>query len=285
MRENNNPWIEEQEEEEKNKVEQVEKQKELLSTKDIEPKIKGLLNKLSPVNFDSISEQIWNYAKGSIDHLKTVVRMIFDKACDEPHFATQWAKLCKKIQDILSTSKSFDTLIQDAAIKDKQGHPASGVYLYRCSLLNRCQEQFEMEGGWWSNNSQQVSLNNVKMLSDEYYIAMKQKRQGLGLVVFIGELYKQEMLTSKVVGHCLTKLMEDKECVGDEEVETVCKLLSTIGETFDQVIQTKFWMNHYLQDMEKIIRTNKKLSTRVKFKVMDVIDLRKNQWISKEKRK
>ncbi|KAG2216571.1 hypothetical protein INT45_001386 [Circinella minor] len=286
MRENDNQGItQQQQQEKKDKVEQVEKKVELLSTKEIEPKIKGLLNKLSSVNFDSISEQIWNYAKGSSDHLKTVVRMLFDKACDESHFATQWAKLCKKIQDILSTSASFDTLIQDDTIKDKQGHPASGVYLYRCYLLNRCQEQFEMEGGWWSNNhSQQISLKDVKMLSDEYYIAMKQKRQGLGLVVFIGELYKQEMLTSKTVSHCLTKLLENKEYVGDEEVETVCKLLSTIGESFDQVIQTKFWMNHYLQDMEKMIRTNKKLSTRVKFKVMDVIDLRKNQWIVKEKK-
>ena len=37
------------------------------------------------------------------------------------------------------------------------------------------------------------------MLSDEYYIAAAAKRRGLGLVKFIGELFKLGMLTERIM--------------------------------------------------------------------------------------
>ncbi|KAI9264144.1 armadillo-type protein, partial [Phascolomyces articulosus] len=234
----------------------------------IEPKIKGLLNKLSSVNFDSISNQIWDIAKESNTTLKTVVRMIFHKACDEPTFATNWAKLCKKLHDTLSTYPDAST-IQDPTIMKKgnnnnndndEQQPASGIYLYRCYLLNKCQEQFEL--GW------STDVETMEMFSDAYYACMKQKRQGLGLVVFIGELYKQDMLLSRTVCQCLSRLIKEKEKVTDEDLETVCKLLMTVGPSFDTSYQTKFWLNIYIKRLEDVTKDNKNLSTRVKFKVM-----------------
>ena len=48
----------------------------------------------------------------------------------------------------------------------------------------------------------------AELLSDAYYTAAKAKRQGLGLVQFIGELFKLNMLIEKIM-YSLMKIITD----------------------------------------------------------------------------
>lgn len=88
--------------------------------------------------------------------------------------------------------------IKDENIRDKHGNVVAGGNLFRKYLLNRCQEEFER--GWKINLPPRPDgvTEEVAMMSDEYYIAAAAKRRGLGLVKFIGELYKLGMLTERI---------------------------------------------------------------------------------------
>ncbi|KAI9245890.1 armadillo-type protein [Phascolomyces articulosus] len=240
-------------------------------------KVKSLLNKLTLEKFDSISDQIWEYAKQSEKEtdgraLKVVIQLTFDKACDEPPFAVMWAQLCRKMYDTITDE------IKDVNVKDKEGNTVSGVNLLRKYLLNRCQHDFERG---WKMQIPEVDQNNPDMMSDEYYAAVKAKRQGLGLVVFIGELFKRQMLTDRIMLQCLTRLCDNPREVGDEETETMCKLITTIGKSLDTSSRrNKEWMDTYFERMKEMMESPH-LSSRVKFMILDLFDLRKNKWVSR----
>lgn len=234
-------------------------------------KVKALLNKLTLEKFDSISSQIWAFAKQSVHEtdaisLKNVIGLVFDKAVDEPNFASMWAKLCKRMYQLMEEDETAIT-IQDGELK--------GLALFRRYLLNRCQEGFEK--GWKSEMEEKV----IEEMSDEYYEAVKIKRRGLGLVQFIGELFKLQMLTDRIMVYCLLRLCPDPHHPKDDETETICKLLTTIGETFDGNEKNKEWLDKYFVHMDVMYKSTT-LSSRIKFKILDVFDLRKNKWVSRK---
>ena len=254
----------------------------LISQEIIVRKIKSLLNKLTLEKFDSISNQIWEYARQSEKEdngqsLRTVIQLIFDKACDEPNFGSMWAQLCKKLYELMQV----DNNIKDVNIVDKKtGEAVSGGPLYRKYLLNRCQQEFEK--GWKSDLPKiDESAPGEIMMTDEYYAAVKAKRQGLGLVQFIGELFKRQMLTDRVMTECLIKLCSNHTHPEDEETETMCKLLTTMGKTFDTSgRKNKEWLDTYFDRMNDMYKSDT-LSSRVKFMILDVFDLRKSKWTLK----
>ena len=237
---------------------------ELLSDEVIIRKVKSLLNKLTLEKFDSISSQIWEYAKQSEKEedgraLKVVIQLTFDKACDEPAFAVMWAQLCRKMYDSITDD------IKDVNVKDKEGNTVSGVNLLRKYLLNRCQHDFERG---WKMQIPEVDQNNPDMMSEEYYAAVKAKRQGLGLVVFIGELFKRQMLTDRIMLQCLTRLCDNPKEVGDEETETMVKLITTIGKPLDTSSRkNKEWLDAYFERMKEMMESPN-LSSRIKFMIL-----------------
>uniref|UniRef100_A0A8H7K8J5 MIF4G domain-containing protein n=1 Tax=Bionectria ochroleuca TaxID=29856 RepID=A0A8H7K8J5_BIOOC len=178
----------------------------------VQRKVKAALNKMTPDNFEKISDQILVIASQSKDEtdgrtLRQVIQLTFEKATDEAHWASMYAKFCKKMLETMNPE------IHDERIKDKNGNVVSGGNLFRKYLLNRCQEEFER--GWQVNLPEPKESENKKpgeavMLSDEYYTAAAAKRRGLGLVQFIGELYKLGMLTERIMLECVHKLVDHK---------------------------------------------------------------------------
>ncbi len=69
------------------------------------------------------------------------------------------------------------------------------------------------------------TLGGERFFSVEYYAAQKAKRQRRGLVRFVGELYKLQMLTDKVVHDRIMRFLKD-DLPGEEDIESVCMLLS-----------------------------------------------------------
>ncbi|KAG0169594.1 hypothetical protein DFQ28_011433 [Apophysomyces sp. BC1034] len=248
---------------------------ELIPQEVVIRKVKALLNKLTLEKFVSISAQIFEYAKQSEKEdngktLRTVMQLTFEKACDEPAFASMWAQLCRKMYDLMTDD------IKDVNTKDAKGNQVSGIPLFRKYLFNRCQEEFER--GWKSNLPKLEESGGEVMMTEEYYAAAKAKRQGLGLVQFIGELFKREMLTDRIMYECMKRLCESGAQVEDEEAESLCKLLTTIGKVMDKSPKTSSWIDAFFRRMKDEMLKSPNLSSRVKFMIQDVFDLRKNQW-------
>lgn len=252
----------------------------------VQRKVKAALNKMTPDNFERISDQILEIAAQSKEEtdgrtLRQVIQLTFEKATDESHWASMYAKFCKKMLETMSPD------IRDENIKDRTGQVVSGGALFRKYLLNRCQEEFER--GW------QVTLPAPKegedqkpgaaaLLSDEYYLAAAAKRRGLGLVQFIGELYKLGMLTERIMHECVKKLVDYSDVPDEAEVESLCKLLRTIGGNLDAAEKGRPMMDAYFQRIQSMIDLPG-LPSRLQFMLMDVVDLRKANWVSKEANK
>ncbi|KAK4518502.1 uncharacterized protein ATC70_008720 [Mucor velutinosus] len=247
---------------------------ELMSQEYITRKVNALLNKLTVEKFDSISTQIFEYARQSAKEndgrsLRTVMKLTFEKACDEPAFASMWARLCRSMYDAMTDD------IKDTSILDENNKPSSGILLFRKYLFNRCQVEFEK--GWKVNMPEMDEVDG--MMTEEYYAAAKAKRQGLGLIQFIGELFKLEMLSERIMYGCMIKLCNDPTNAGDEEAESLCKLITTIGKALDSKPKTAKWVDIVIQRMKNEMVLSPKLTSRVKFMIQDLVDLRKDKWV------
>ncbi|KAI8330779.1 hypothetical protein BC941DRAFT_404487 [Chlamydoabsidia padenii] len=243
-------------------------------------KVKSLLNKLTLEKFDSISTQIYDYAHQSAkekegETLLTVIQLIFDKACDEAAFASMWAQLCRKLHDTIAAA---DDIRDENNVLDKHGKPVTSGHLFRKYLFNRCQQAFER--GWkFDIPDLEKSVSGEVMMTDEYYAAVKAKRQGLGLVQFIGELFKRGMLIDRIMTECLTRLCRDPQNAEDEETETMCKLVTTVGRELDNRNRNmRQWMDAFFERMKEMLECTT-LTSRVKFMIQDVIELRKHNWV------
>ncbi|EHK47275.1 hypothetical protein TRIATDRAFT_217846 [Trichoderma atroviride IMI 206040] len=259
----------------------------------VQRKVKAALNKMTPENFERIADQILLIASQSKDEsdgrtLRQVIQLTFEKATDEAHWASMYAKFCKRMLETMSPE------IRDENIKDKNGQVVSGGNLFRKYLLNRCQEEFER--GWTTNlpeapegaegaegaenKSADAKPTEAVLLSDEYYAAAAAKRRGLGLVQFIGELFKLGMLTERIMHECVRKLVDYQGVPDEAEVESLCKLLRTIGANLDET-KGRPLVDAYFQRIQGMVDLPE-LPSRIKFMLMDIIDLRRARWVSKE---
>jgi translation initiation factor 4G len=254
----------------------------------VQRKVKAALNKMTPEKFDKIADQILAIAAQSKDEadgrtLRQVIQLTFEKATDEAHWASMYAKFCKRMLETMSPD------IKDESILDKNGNVVSGGNLFRKYLLNRCQEEFER--GWKTDLGEkpegeegEEKTAEAAMLSDQYYIAAAAKRRGLGLVQFIGELYKLGMLTERIMHECVKKLVDYTGVPDEAEIESLTKLLKTIGGNLDSTEKGRPMMDVYFTRIQAMIDTPE-LPSRLKFMLMDIVDLRKKHWHSKEDNK
>ncbi|KAF8608124.1 ARM repeat-containing protein [Ceratobasidium sp. AG-I] len=256
----------------------------------VERKVKSLLNKLTMDKFDSISDQIIEYANKSENEkdgatLMQVIKLVFEKAKDEAAFSEMYARLCRKMVERVSPN------VQDETIRSADGQPIMGGTLFRKYLLNRCQEDFERG---WSAKEAAAALAASKagddkaaeaasqangeavLYSEEYYAAAKAKRQGLGLVRFIGELFKLQMLTERIMHECIKKLLSNVVNPEEEEIESLCKLLTTVGHSLDNA-KARNHMDIYFERMQEMARGSN-INSRMQYMLQDVIELRARHW-------
>jgi translation initiation factor 4G len=252
----------------------------------VQRKVKAALNKMTPEKFDKISDGILEIASQSKNEqdgrtLRQVIQLTFEKATDEAHWASMYAKFCKRMLEMMSPE------IRDENILHKNGEVVSGGALFRKYLLNRCQEEFER--GWKIDlpdmkDSGDKKAQEAALLSDEYYIAAAAKRRGLGLVQFIGELFKLGMLTERIMHECVRKLLEFQGVPDEAEIESLTKLLRTVGGVLDSTEKGRPMMEAYFQRIDTIIQLPE-LPSRLKFMLMDIVDLRRARWASKDNNK
>ena len=259
---------------------------ELLTPDEVESKMKSLLNKLTLEKFDSISTEILtiaNISKWEEDGatLQNVIQQIFNKATDEPHWSSMYAQLCGKLV------KDIEPEIADNTQDDKTGPKLVLHY-----LVDICHTEFEK--GWVDKlptNPDGTPLE-PEMMSEEYYQAAAAKRRGLGLVRLIGFLYRLNLLSGKMMFESFRRLMKDlTDSPSEEVIESVIELLTTVGEKFETdsfkagrgTLEGSVLLDSLFGILDNIVEEGK-ISNRIKFKLLDIKELReKKHWNSDKK--
>ncbi|XP_072334640.1 eukaryotic translation initiation factor 4 gamma 3 isoform X21 [Scyliorhinus torazame] len=237
-------------------------------TQELFRRVRSILNKLTPQMFQQLMKQVQELTIDTEERLKGVIDLVFEKAIDEPNFSVAYANMCRCL-----------TMLK-VPMSDKPGASVN----FRKLLLNRCQKEFEKDkADDVVNEKRQKEIDATakteekSRLQDELEESKdKARRRSIGNIKFIGELFKLKMLTEAIMHDCVVKLLKNHD---EESLECLCRLLTTIGKDLD-FEKAKPRMDQYFNQMEKIVK-ERKTSSRIRFMVQDVIDVRMKNWVSR----
>ncbi|XP_026994560.1 eukaryotic translation initiation factor 4 gamma 1 isoform X3 [Tachysurus fulvidraco] len=239
---------------------------ETSKTRELLRRVRGVLNKLTPQMFQPLMKQITDMTIDTEERLKGVIDLVFEKAISEPNFSVAYANMCRCLMGLkVPTSDKPNVMVN-----------------FRKLLLNRCQKEFEKD-----KDDDEIFEKKQKELDAATEEDVRQhlkeeleeakdtaRRRSLGNIKFIGELFKLKMLTENIMHDCVVKLLKNHD---EESLECLCRLLSTIGKDLD-FEKARPRMDQYFTQMGKIIK-ERKTSSRIRFMLQDVIDLRRNNWV------
>jgi len=226
-------------------------------------KAQGLLNKMSEENFESLSEKLLDVGIDSAEILEGILKIIFEKALTEAKFRGIYANLCQKL-----------------SVKC----PSFGPELtFKRLLLGQCQEVFESSLSEAKAERGDISKLSKDEQEQKLIGELMAKKKVIGNIVFIGELFKRQMLNDKIMTRCIHELMGDASEAQPEDLESLCVMLNGIGQQLDQgTSKAKIEMCFmYLTDVLR----HKKVSSRITFMIQDVLLLRKNNWVPRGENK
>ncbi|XP_053339176.1 eukaryotic translation initiation factor 4 gamma 3 isoform X2 [Clarias gariepinus] len=237
-------------------------------TQELFRKVRSILNKLTPQMFSQLMKQVTDLTIDTEERLKGVIDLVFEKAIDEPSFSVAYGNMCSCL----------------ATLKVPMADKPNSTVNFRKLLLNRCQKEFEKDKAnddVFEKKQRELeaaaSTTERERLQEELEEAKdKARRRSIGNIKFIGELFKLRMLTEAIMHDCVVKLLKNHD---EESLECLCRLLTTIGKDLD-FEKAKPRMDQYFNQMEKIVK-ERKTSSRIRFMLQDVIDLRLHNWVSR----
>ncbi|KAM6927849.1 eukaryotic translation initiation factor 4 gamma 3 [Xenentodon cancila] len=250
------------------KREDVPEDPEMQKTQELFRKVRSILNKLTPQKFSQLMKQVTDLTIDTEERLKGVIDLVFEKAIDEPSFSVAYGNMCHAL----------------ATLKVQMTDKPNSTVNFRKLLLNRCQKEFEkdkvddvvFERKQKELDSAATAMERERLQEELEEAKNKARRRSIGNIRFIGELFKLKMLTEAIMHDCVVKLLKNHD---EESLECLCRLLTTIGKDLD-FEKAKPRMDQYFNQMEKIVK-ERKTSSRIRFMLQDVIDLRLHNWVSR----
>ena len=206
-------------------------------------------------------------------------------------------------EDSISTKRNFASF--EAAQEDLQKKNT-----FRRRLLVACQQEYQdavSNRGKYGEfiELKQKAMNEIKNLTGDerdQQIALIEEKERLirqrkfGMLRFIGELVRKNMLKSSQMFDCIDNLLAESDEEGisksdakgkviwkanpdEEDLEALCKLLITVGNTLEtnSTINEKLKIDEYFKRLQELTKL-KTLNSRIKFQIEEVITLRKNNW-------
>jgi len=235
-----------------------------------------ILNKLSLTKFDKLSDAFIATGIGrNAECLGGAIELIVKKAQDEPHFSAMYAALCLKLS---RTPMDFE----EPGKKKK----------FKKMLLTECQKEFETD----TNTKIEKAIEGIEDEEERELKTNIIKKHYLGHMRFIGELYKGDLISIKIMLMVLPQLLEiNGEVVDEEKVECFAKLMTVIGLILEQQSMALrdigkadpyeklvgFW-----ESIKKFAGNDNdgpKVSNRIKFMLQDLLEMKDNGWATRRK--
>lgn len=233
---------------------------------------KSLLNKICPENVQTIAKRIKEEAKVStITEMELVIGQVFKKALAEPHYCETYANMVFMLKGEMPAFPN----------------PAGGKDVtFKSILLNVCQAEFEAMPKNLDASKEDMEKYDAEELQ---FRKTAQKAKFLANMKFIGQLFLQQLLTTKIVASIISELVGSPsgDMVPEEHVvECICELLMCIGYTLETMASGKECVVQVcgrLQDLKLRKKKDGKglLSRRIQFSIQDVLDMRQGGWTKK----
>jgi len=213
--------------------------------------VQSLMNKISPENFQSVSQKLestialgMDTLSDPVNFLSSVVEVIFEKAVREFRYAESYSQLCVFLSQTLPEKENTS---------------------FKKLLLHKCQMEFE-------TSPPPTPTTGL----DEEEIRNRQQDRNNGVPQFLGALFLHGLISEKIIHYCLKTLLTNIEI----DLLKFAALMTLIGHSIDHP-KAKVLMDVYFVRIEGLSQ-NKTLPMRIRFKLIDLLDLRRNHWQSKK---
>ena len=128
-------------------------------------------------------------------------------------------------------------------------------------------------------------LERARRLAEarEAQAELNARRRALGNIQFIGQLYRQKMLTERIMHACIQSLLGNVDAPRQEDVECLCQLVTTVGKPLDASAKSRPLMDMYFTRVASLVAGDA-LDSRLRFLLQDVVEMRGNGWVERRKK-
>ncbi|XP_076141399.1 uncharacterized protein LOC143124025 isoform X2 [Alosa pseudoharengus] len=191
--------------------------------------------------------------------------MVTERAIAEPKFSKVYADLCCCMKGL------------KVPMAEKRGVTLN----FQKLLLNCCKMEFERAVEQVEERQIEDRQRHLEDGLEKTCVEVQQR--SLGIVKFIGELFKLKMVSEGIIHDCIVRLLKKSKSLQLKSTSTghfnplwsLCVLLCTTGKDLERA---KARMDQYFNQMKKMIQ-ERKSSNRIRFMLQDVVDLRESNWI------
>ncbi|XP_041718108.1 uncharacterized protein LOC121550062 isoform X2 [Coregonus clupeaformis] len=230
-------------------------------TQELYAQMDDLLDRVTQNNFQQSMKTMTEFTINTEARLRSITDLIYDRAIAHPASSVVYANMCHYLM-ALKVPTAVTGVTQN----------------FRKLLLNRVKTDFENMG----RDNHEILHKEMDTITKEEdrqklreeleEVKAKGRRQSLGNIQFMCELYRLKMITEAIMHDAIVKLLKNHD---EDSMECLCTLLSTIGKELD-FEEARPRMDQYYNQIEKIL-TNRTTSPRITSMLQDVLDLRKTE--------
>lgn len=243
--------------------------------------VRSIFNKLTPENYQTLLAQFQNLKINTENQLISVIDLIFEKAVKEQTFVVQYAGFCSQLRNI-----KIDVHENDKVREVK----------FRSLLIKRCEMTFKnkMYADITDLEEKQRQIEEcqdpvkkkelVDLLDDE---KRKSRKRSIGNIKLIAEFFKLDMINAAIIYSCFSALISSHH---EDYVECLCALITNIGEKVERdhfqptFNETLAYLKRLYENENKKDKSLPEISSRVRFMILDLLELKKDNWVSRRKK-
>eukprot|EP01133_Synstelium_polycarpum_P015038 gene15038-17790_t len=214
-------------------------------------KFKFNLNRITMDTYEKLVKTIEEIVVPNVEVLQGIAKILFEKAIIDQKYSAVYAILTGQLD--VKYPKFVDVTIKRL-------------------VITLCQTEFEPSQAKLDADKARLEPLAKEDRDEEEFII---KRRTLGNIKFIGELYKHSVLPEKIVVVVLEKMLSTSiSTLNEERVEGMVKFLTTVGKRLD-IDPAK---NHNTFIRIQQLSENQGLTSRGRYLLLDILDLRANRW-------
>lgn len=229
----------------------------------------------------------------------TILNLLMDKGQTEPHFGAMYATLCRNLAERNPAWKRKML----AHCQTEFEHDVSWHMAKLDERLANKKNKATMEDGS-CNTINTINTAATEDMDRDYQVQQIRNRY-TGHVQFVGELFKLKLIKPDIMIWCLSRLLFHKEEADEDDLGCFAKLMAVVGEQAEYLVENgkchavaeEKWFQCWDRVYFLVGRKNKKrpdkplpegpppkISSRIKFMLIDLLDLEENDWVHRRKK-
>lgn len=238
--------------------------------------VRSSLNKIAPEKYQEVLKDLSIPSLIASERaMQLVIDLIFRKALQEPGYSEMYARLCYdmamyevKLQQANGSSTAASPQSQ-AGTPVAEGSVAKRTSKFREQIVRSAQKEFQL-------TSPDVFANLSGEELDEARASVIRRKKAN--ITFVGQLYVHRVLSPSIMFTIIHTVLRTSDRPQEIDIEVLGALLETVGKTLDRDANRRTIDTYFAQLQSLLDDVDNPYPMRIRFKLMNIIDLRKSDW-------